>query len=474
MTSTISIPVVALALYAFVGPQTNPPACKDWKACRELALEAAGRKDYETFHDLAWLTVNAGPKNDPALMTMLARAQSLSGRPTDALVMLNRLALMGVVTDAATSDDFARVRFLPGWAELESKLGGAPPTPSTLMTPAATPSASPAPAAPVPPATTPAATAAPSSKSAAKADLKPTKDAKVKEAAPPKETASNAATRSGKEPPSPLSFSSTGIATTGLAYDAVSGRFILADGRDRRLLVLGERSGHLASLAGIDAGLGEITAIEIDSREGDLWVVSASPASRGSTLHKLQLISGRVLFSMPSPPELGPSGFADVAVTPQHVFILDAEGRRIFRATKNGKALDVAARLAAPALASLAPVSDTIAYAAYDRGLLRVDLATKTLAVVESGQPAIDLSGLTWLRWHRGGLVAVQKEGEGSYRLVRIRFDDAGRTARSIDPIDRAVVPANQASATIVDNVLYCLARTEGNDELVVKKIVLK
>jgi hypothetical protein len=467
MTSTISISAVILALYAFVAPQSNPAACKDWKACRELALEAAGRKDYEAFHDLAWLTVNAGPKNDPALMAMLARAQSLAGRPNDALVMLNRLASMGVVTDAATSDDFARVRALPGWAELEAKLGGAPPTPSTVTTPAPSPAATPAPAPATPAAPTPAVTPPPS-KSAAKADAKPTKDAK------PKETASNAATRSGKEPPPPLSFSSAGIATTGLAYDAVSGRFILADGRDRRLLVLGERSGHLASLAGIDAALGEITAIEIDSREGDLWVVSASAASRGSTLHKLQLISGRVLFSMPLPPELGPSGFADVAVTPQHVLILDAEGRRIVRASKNGKSLDVAARLAAPDLASLAPVSDTIAYAAYDRGLLRVDLATKTLAVVETGQPAIDLSGLTWLRWHRGGLVAVQKEGEASYRLVRIRLDDAGRTARSIDPIDRAIVPAAQSSATIVDNVLYCLARAEGRDELVVKKIVLK
>ncbi len=176
-----------------------------------------------------------------------------------------------------------------------------------------------------------------------------------------------------------MSFSSAGITAGALAYDAVSGRFIVADVRDRRLLVLGERSGRLASLAGIDAGLGDISAMEIDSREGDLWVVSNSPAGRRSTLHKLQLISGRVLFSIPLPAEQGDSRFTDVAITPLHVLVLDAEGRRVLRATKKGKTLDVAARLAAPDVASLAPSSETTAYAAYDRGLVRIDLATGTL-----------------------------------------------------------------------------------------------
>ena len=90
--------------------------CRAWQECRQLALDAAGRQDYEAFHDLAWRAVQTGPRNDPALMGLLARAQSLSGRPGDALVMLRRLAQMGVQTDAATNEDFRRVRALPGWA----------------------------------------------------------------------------------------------------------------------------------------------------------------------------------------------------------------------------------------------------------------------------------------------------------------------------------------------------------------------
>src|SRR3954469_24367619 len=105
--------------------QSSPRAdCREWHECRRMALEAVSSGDYERFHDLAWRTVQTGPKNDPALMYQLARAQSLSGRPGDALVMLQRLAQMGTKTDAATNDDFRRVRALPGWAAFEAGADG--------------------------------------------------------------------------------------------------------------------------------------------------------------------------------------------------------------------------------------------------------------------------------------------------------------------------------------------------------------
>src|SRR3954471_19141847 len=110
------------------------PECKEWHECRQLALDAAARQDYETFHDLAWRAVQTGPRNDPALMYLLARAQSLSGRPADALVMLQRLAQIGTQTDAATIDDFRRVRALPGWAEFAA---AAPPSSDTQPAPSA-------------------------------------------------------------------------------------------------------------------------------------------------------------------------------------------------------------------------------------------------------------------------------------------------------------------------------------------------
>src|ERR1700750_1652401 len=95
--------------------------CSEAAECRQMAIAAAERGDYETFHDLAWRAVQTGPARDPALMLLLARAQALSGRPHDALVMLERLAEMGVASDAETNPDFSRTRQLPGWPEVAAR-----------------------------------------------------------------------------------------------------------------------------------------------------------------------------------------------------------------------------------------------------------------------------------------------------------------------------------------------------------------
>src|SRR5687768_12669500 len=100
--------------------EAQTPDCRDGQACRELALEARARGAYEAFHDLAWRAVQTGRPNDPDLMYLLARAQALSGRRRDALLMLRRLAEAGVVTDAATDEDFRRVRELSEWRYVES------------------------------------------------------------------------------------------------------------------------------------------------------------------------------------------------------------------------------------------------------------------------------------------------------------------------------------------------------------------
>ena len=104
-----------MAPSAVVVAQVAPIDCHEPKACSELALEARARGAYEAFHDLAWRAVQTGRPNDPDLMYLLARAQALSGRRRDALVMLRRLAESGIVTDAATDEDFRRVRELPEW-----------------------------------------------------------------------------------------------------------------------------------------------------------------------------------------------------------------------------------------------------------------------------------------------------------------------------------------------------------------------
>jgi hypothetical protein len=422
-------PAVLLVVLLAAHPQdrTAPAAqCATWQACRDLALEAAASQDYERFHDLAWRAVQRGPRNDPALMILLARAQSLSGRPGDALVMLQRLATMGIATDAATSDDFQRVRNLPAWPEFERTLAGTKPPDASAGAPAA-PSGAAAPAA------------------SAKA---PTADAAA------------SSTDAGEA----LRFTTLRFVPAGLAYDAVSDRFIVGNGADRKLTVVDEASQRVANLAGAQsAGFGEIAALEIDPHEGDLWVVSRASAADGSrdggaasTLHKLQLISGRVLYAIESPKE-GSARFVDVAVSPRStVFVLDEGGRRVLRVAPKSKVLEVAARLDAPRLASVAPESDTVLYIAHAGGLLRVDTAARQVTAV-STRGDVDVSRLTRIRWHRGALVGIQQRGDGACRVVRLRLDAAGRTVAGREVLDDDLRMSDPTAAAFSGDVLFYL-----------------
>jgi hypothetical protein len=457
MTSThLLIQTIFVALLL-----TPAQECREWQECRQMALDAAAKEDYNSFHDLSWRALQLGPKNDPALMTMLARAQSMSGRPGDALVMLQRLLSLGVKTDADTNNDFERVRALPAWPEFEARMKGAT---AAVVPPTAPNSTSPAkPATPKPAETTDK-----------KAD---TTDKKSERPTAPKPRPAEPSPTAPSDPPAPrdpaapISFSSAGLSPIGLGYDSVSGRFILADSRDRRLLVVGERSGRLSSLVGIDAGFDQVSAFEIDSVEGDLWVVSSSSQPR-STLHKLQLISGRILSSIVLGPEEGPGRFTDVAVTPQSILVLDGEGRRVYRVAKKGRTLDMAVRLPVEAT-SLAPAADGVAYASYDRGLLRVDLTSRALTVVEPARD-VDLGRLRWIRWHRAALIATQDEAGGTYRVMRLRFDDAGRRVRGADVLASGLRLASPTSVVVSGGTLYYLHAAAAADQLEVRKLPLK
>jgi hypothetical protein len=280
-----------------------------------MAEAARAAHDYEGFHDLAWAAYRHGKSNDPEVMLLVARAQSLSGRPLDALVMLERIAKLGVATDASTSEDFARVRALPRWNEVAETLRAPTKDPApTSKVPAPTFAAGAAPAG-KPPATVPAPTAK-----------------------PPAPTSAAAAATVGKpSPKAPLSFT-TVFTPTAVAHDAVSQRYLIADRKARRIAVVDANTGQVATLVGAQGALGEIGGMAIDPREGDLWVVSTN--ENGPQLHKLQLISGRILASVPLSIEHPVAAMAYARGA--GLVIADASGI-IWRVRSNGKATKLAA-----------------------------------------------------------------------------------------------------------------------------------
>jgi len=397
--------------------------CHEVQECRRLALEAHGRGAYETFHDFAWRTIQTGRRNDPELMFLLARAQSLSNRPTDALVTLRRLAEMGVVYDAATNEDLWQVRQLPGWpqvAALIDRLAGSDVASRTTTRPS----------------TAPAAT-------------------------PPKPTALIVEPKiQGLTAVEAVRFSAPGYVPGGLAYDSVSRRFLVGDLYARKLLVVGEGSDHVVDLVRADsARFQDVTAIEIDRRRGDLWVVSTGPADGTGALHKLQLISGRMLGVFEAATELQPVRFADVAVTPSGtVLVLDDVGRRVLGFRSKARALAAMLRLEVEAPTSLAASGDDqVAYVAHRDGLVRLDLATRKASAI-AGPDGVDLAHFERIRWHRNTLVGAQVTPNGTRRFVRLRLNPTGRRVIEATVID-ASLPAGSGPtfATIAGDDLYYL-----------------
>lgn len=273
-----------------------------------MAVEAQQRQDFETFHDLAWAAYRKGRPNDSELMLLVARAQSLSGRPGDALVMLERMGPGVVPPEVAADPDFARVRALPRWEEVRrdklkigvagSTLGALPDAPAPAAKTPAPATKEPAPTAkgPAPAAKDPAIAAKPSAP-APKEPAPPAKEPapSAKEPAPsPKEPAPSAKP-SAPSASAPLSFT-TVLTPSALVHDAVSKRFIIADRKARRIAVIDGTTGQVSTLVGAQGDLGEIGGITIDPAQGDLWAVSSGTA--GPQLHRIQLISGRVLKSV--------------------------------------------------------------------------------------------------------------------------------------------------------------------------------
>jgi len=430
--------------------------CGDWRDCHRLALEAASQHDYEAFHDLAWRAVQKAPAQDTSLMYMLARAQSLSGRPDDALVMLLRLAERGVITDAPVNEDFAPVRRLAQWGEAEARLRGAP-APADASGERASAALTPAPPTgaggrgEVPTGTETSAATTPSSTAA----LLPKSSGSV--------TAEDA-----------LRVPALAMTPIALAHDRASGRFVFGDAAGRKLVIVDERMHFVVDLVReASGGFYDIAAFEIDARRGDLWIVSADPASHATALHHIQLVSGRPLERLDLPAGTSPGRFVDVAVTDDGtVYVLDAEGSRLFSLPQKARALRVAARLDLHAPSSLAPAGDGLVYVAHERGVSRVDIATGRVLALDSRAGA--LPAFARIRWHAGALVGVERLDDGTCRIMRVAIDARSGRARSPQVLTSGVSIPAPSAISVSDDALYYVTREDGSSNGGVGQTIVK
>jgi len=433
--------------------QSAPGAdCAEWHECRQLALAAADRGDYPAFHDLAWRAVQTGPPRDPALMYLLARAQALSGRPHDALVMLDRLAGMGVASDALTNDEFARTRQLPGWPDVAARI-------ERLVNPS--PEAS-APAPPSPAIVAPVAPATAAPKVTSTTALPP---------ATATATAAAAPTPSAVVNPLPVveavRFSTGRFSPAGVAYDAVSRRYLFGDRLGRKLIVVGEGANHADDLVRSDsAGFQEISAMAVDVRRGDVWVASTAATGGTASIHKLQLVSGRPLKAFAVAADLEPVQLVDLAATPSGaVVVLDSIGGRVLVLRPGDAVLKTSIRIDAKEPTSVAAGGDDeIVYVAHGSGILRIDLHARAASNVKLPK-AVRLGHLERIRWHRHGLIAVEVDADGSRRIVRLGLNAAGRAVTRATILEALTAPSGETFLTVSgDELLYVTADSAAAD----------
>jgi hypothetical protein len=414
-------------------PQNPAPDCATQDACRAQALIAEAAGDFERFHDLAWRAVQKGTPNNPELMTMLARAMALSGRPGDAIVMLSRLADMGVKVDTS-GDEFRVVRTLKDWPGIESKFAALS---GPLVTDAVPPAAAPAP--PVAPRSPARERPAKTVKEAPKAATRAPGAAPAPEPKPaPDSPTAEAASPPTEDSIEELSFAAPASETSGLAYDAVSRRFLVSDRTAGRLMVIDEVSHHVVPLVST-AGAGfydELTGFRIDPRRGDLWVVSARATGdrAESVLHKLQLVSGRPIFEI-QPTSFGALRLVDVAVDAAGtVYVLDAAGSRIFRLRAGSRDLELVARTKIDAPAAFDLEDDRAAIVAGADGLTRVDLASGRATHLEAKAALDSIKAVNVL----GRSVFLLRQTSGGGQLVSCQLDGTGRAIRRTSVVGAA------------------------------------
>jgi hypothetical protein len=370
-------------------------------------------------------------------MYLLARAQALSGRPHDALIMLLRLADMGVAEpDALTNDEFRRTRELPGWADAEARIAGAPAAPRPATPASATAATVPTPA--PSPAPKPPAAAASAAVTAAVATV-------------------------ALQPASSLRFSAPPFAVSGLAYDALSSRFVLGDRGGHKLILVDERSKQTMDLVrGDSAGFLDISAVEIDAKRGDLWV--ASTRGGAGILHRLQLSSGRPIRSVDVASELQPARLVDLTLSSNGtVLVLDAETPRLFALRPRATAFERALPLDLRDVSSVAAgADDRTVFVAHAQGITHVDLQSHAQTTL-TAPAGTSLARLERIRRQGNALIAVQRSDDGSRRVLRLDVNGRGTAVTKANQLDVATPGGEQIFVTTTGDDLLWLAAESGD-----------
>ena len=310
----------------------------------------------------------------------LASARALSGDTAGAIAALTGYAARGYTADIAADSDFAAVRASPDWPALAARLARNA-EPIARSTPAFT-------------------------------------------------------------------IAERGLLAEGIAWDPDERAFYVASVRSRKIFRVGP-DGVATVLADSAAGLWAPMGMRVDPAHRRLWVATAAvpqmlgytPADSGrSAVVALDLGSGAPRARFEVPRDGAAHVVGDLTIGKDgRVYASDSRAPALYRVPRHGDTLERFVEspllLSAQGLAA-GPDGRTLYVADYARGIIRVDLETRTAELLPVADTVLAL-GIDALSWTRSGLVGVQN-GVTPHRVVRLTLDDAGRRIVRSEVLDRA------------------------------------
>jgi sugar lactone lactonase YvrE len=266
-----------------------------------------------------------------------------------------------------------------------------------------------------------------------------------------------------------LAVADTMLHPEGVAFDARTGRWFIGSVRQRRIVAV-ERDGRAHDFVRARAdGLAGVFGMAVDSRRRTLWVATTAlprmegftPADSGHVgVYGYDLDTGRLLRKAWMPRDASTTHtFGDVAVAPDgDVYVSDSQAPWIARLSRGRDSLE--RFVSHPLFRSLqgmaiTPDGRTMFVADYSHGLLRIDLASRSVSALGVAASAT-LLGVDGLYLHRGALIGVQN-GVTPTRIVRFCVDaDAQRVVR-VEPLDRnpALVDEPTLGVVVGDSLFY-------------------
>ena len=257
----------------------------------------------------------------------------------------------------------------------------------------------------------------------------------------------------------------------GIAHDSAAGVFFVGSVRRGRIYrVTGD--GTTAEFVTLEGGRWSPLGLRVDRQRAALWVAAAAlpqaaayqAADSGrSAILRFDLRSGRLTHRY-EPRDTETHAIGDVIVTRAgDVFATDSRAPVVYRIPVGSDSLE--RFIESPLLISaqglaLPPDERTLYLADYARGILRVDLSSRSVTLMQTADSVLAL-GIDGLYYHGGRLIGIQN-GIAPHRVTRFSLSPTGDRIVEARVLERAHPSYEEPTlGVLVDGALFYIANSQ-------------